>query len=173
MIKTIVACFLSMGCFTGCAHMASLSNFPEYSKIRFDSLSADGVDPGKSKSWWWTCQSEYAYFAKVTGENESTFVDKAKRGLADNGFGILRSDGSDSMIIGKREMRANEWETIAVVYWKSGTDGILVYARAEITQDFTCGWYADRTKPIIEALCSQTKGCSGRKAIYDMDRFEK
>lgn len=61
-------------------------------------------------------------------------------------------DKEQNKIIGKRGLRANEWNSITAVYYKSDRNRLQLYVNTKITQDITGGWHENRAKKVGELI---------------------
>jgi hypothetical protein len=76
------------------------------------------------------------------------------------GFKIKRNDPSEKVIIAKRGLKLNEWNSVAGIYYKLNTNSTDIYIKAEITQDITGGWTDHRAKTIGDLVCDYFKDCT-------------
>ncbi len=83
--------------------------------------------------------------------------------LSKEGFVYL--DINEKAVIGKRGLRAHEWETLVAVYYSVNDKESDIYVKTEISQDPTCGPESDRAKAIVKGICQSVKGCSDIKEI--------
>lgn len=141
-----------MFCIVGCASVAKIERFPQSStKIEFDRLEKEKMVDDEGI---WNLRTDYECFLIVN--NSISDVEKqAERALLQAGYSIRIKNASEMMIVGKRGLRANEWNSITGIYYKPKNDTTLIYVKNEITQDITGGWKDNRAKEIGKLLCNK------------------
>lgn len=87
-------------------------------------------------------------YEKSSQISEDELIEIIIQGLFTKGYRIEIKDKKNKKIIGKRGMRANEWNSITGVYYNFTTTKIQVYLNTKITQDITGGWRENRAKKI-------------------------
>ena len=133
----------------GCLSVARISDFPKKSTlIDFDKYSSEFV---KQKQPLWTLETsnEY-YFERNQIIKRDTIFNLISKALIDNGYRIFFMDNENQYVIGKRGLRANEWNAKTGVYFKLDMPNkkTQIYIDTRITQDITGGWKNNRAKKI-------------------------
>ena len=142
---------------TGCVSVARVSDFARTTEgLNFQQLSQRDYD---QKDALWNEKTGYEYFIEVEKIQESDLVNGATRALKELGYNIQYSEGEHRVIIGERGLRANEWRSVAGVYYRPKEAGFQIYIRNKITQDITGGWRDNRAKKIAQAICEELKSC--------------
>ncbi|MES2765877.1 MAG: hypothetical protein V4642_08420 [Bacteroidota bacterium] len=141
-----------------CISTARLKDFPQsartfdFNKIA-NSRTAEKDDIRDSKTG-------FEYYLKTNILDDSLILHSIIDGLNDEGFSIKFIDENNGAVLAKRGMRANEWNSVAGVYYQKINDGFEIYVNCKITQDFTGGWREDRAREIGEKICEFLKNCT-------------
>ncbi|MBK8805697.1 MAG: hypothetical protein IPO21_03205 [Bacteroidales bacterium] len=132
-----------------CLSVARISDFPTTSEsIDFDQYSKERMD---NKEPFWTLETSYEYYIEENFTLEKIkLIGLITNALKNNGYRIFISDQDSQYIIGKRGLRANEWNTRTGVYYKidSIQNKTQIYIKSRITQDITGGPRDNRAKKV-------------------------
>ncbi|HKR03311.1 MAG TPA: hypothetical protein VJY62_01640 [Bacteroidia bacterium] len=148
---------LAMILIQSCLSTAKLSEFPK-SVTGFD---FDKIANSKKtdKDHGWNVKTGFEYYLKTNVADDSVIVQAITGAMKSEGFKIEIADEDHGAILGERGMRANEWNSVAGVYYKKANEGYEMYVNCKITQDFTGGWREDRAKKIGDKICELLKNC--------------
>jgi hypothetical protein len=140
-----------------CSSTARLSDFPKTAKeYNFDKI-ANSKKTQEDKSW--NKKAGYEYYLQTNSKDDSLIIQAIIGALRSEGFLISFIHDKDGAIVGERGLQANEWKSVAGVYYQKNDEGFEVYVRCKITQDITGGWREDRAKKIGEKICVLLKNC--------------
>lgn len=133
----------------GCLSTARISDFPTTSStIDFDKYSKE---QSERKEPFWTLETSNEYYI-VTQKliQDDDLIKFISQALKDNGYKIFVADKNNDYVIGKRGLRANEWNTRTGVYYRIDTakNKTQIYINSRITQDITGGWKSNRAKKV-------------------------
>lgn len=95
----------------------------------------------------------YEYYIESKITNDTVVIQAITNTLKKQGFKIKTVDKNRCAIIAKRGLRANEWKTIAGIYYQIENGITKIYIRSKITEDFTGGWRANRSEKIGQEIC--------------------
>ena len=143
--------------FQGCLSTASLTDFPQSSKSYDFNKIADSEKTEKDKGW--NSKTGFEYYMKTNVADDSIITQAITGAMKSEGFQIKFIDKNNGAILGKRGMRANEWNSVAGVYYAKFNEGYEIYVNCKITQDITGGWLEDRAKKIGDKICELLKNC--------------
>ena len=142
---------------TGCVSVARVSDFSKTADgLNFEELAQRSYD---RKDGIWNERTGFEYFLEVEKVHEDDLISGVTRALAHLGYAIQYSDKEHRTIIGERGLQANEWSSVAGVYYRPTTERFQIYIRNKITQDFTGGWRDNRAQKIAQAICGQLGAC--------------
>ena len=154
--KTISSIFCIL-ILNGCLSIAKLENFPKSNNsIDFNNYATIN---NSEKEPFWTSKTSNEYYLTTKLRDENKLEEIIKISLLTNGYRLIHVDTLQNSIIGKRGLRANEWNCIAGVYYQL-VDSAEIYIKCEITQDITGGWSENRAKKIglvIDNMCKSEK----------------
>ena len=133
----------------GCLSIAKISDFPTTSSnIDFDRYSKE---QSEKKEPFWTLETSNEYYIETQKLiNDDDLINLISEALKDKGYKIFVADKNNDYVIGKRGLRANEWNTKTGVYYRinSEKNTTQIYINSRITQDITGGWKDNRAKKI-------------------------
>jgi hypothetical protein len=133
----------------GCLSVARISDFPTTSSnINFDNYSKE---KSEKKDPFWTLETSTEYYIETQKLiNNDVLINLISQSLKDNGYVIFVSDKNNNYVIGKRGLRANEWNTRTGVYYRNdiSKNKTQIYINSRITQDITGGWKDNRAKKV-------------------------
>ena len=142
---------------TGCVSVARVSDFSKTAGgLNFEELAERNYD---RKDAIWNEKTGFEYFLEVEKVHEDDLIGGVTRALEHLGYAILYSDKEHRTIIGQRGLQANEWSSVAGVYYRPTGEHFQIYIRNKITQDFTGGWRDNRAQKIAQAICRQLGTC--------------
>ena len=133
----------------GCISIARISDFPKNANaIDFDKYSAEYTE--KKQPFWTVETSNEFYFETNRTISDLNLIQLISESLMEQGYRIYSTDIDNKYIIGKRGLRANEWNTKTGVYYKINTEKkkTQIYINSRITQDITGGWKENRAKKV-------------------------
>ena len=148
MKKTFSIIFLSI-LFINCISTARVSDFPLNSNsIDFDKYSKE-FTVNKTPFWTLNTSNEY-YIEREIHISEDLLVANIEKALKLNNYSITSKSKETRCFIGKRGMKANEWNSITGIYYKLENQNTLakIYIRTKITQDITGGWRENRAMKV-------------------------
>ena len=165
--KCLLLVIIIVGILTiqSCISTAQLSDFSKTSKSYNFSNISNSRKSANEKSYNFKTGFEY-YIRTANNVDSASIVSSIVGCLQNNGYSIKVMDTKNGAIIGKRGLRANEWNSIIGVYYQTGEEGYQIYIKNKITQDFTGGWREDRAKKIGETICCKLNNC---KESYTVD----
>lgn len=137
----------------GCLSVARISDFPTTSStIDFDKYSKD-ISGNKESIYTFKSTDEY-YLEIPKLLREEYLVRIISNSLKNNGYTIFIADIDNRYVIGKRGLRANEWNSRTGVYYKiNEAEGkTQIYIKSKITQDITGGWKRNMATEIGQTL---------------------
>ena len=148
-IGKILALMIMMTMFYGCLSVAKISDFSRTSAtIDFEKYSNEYKERSVP---FWTSETSNEYYIErdnLMSVNElSTIIQAA---LKEKGNMIISVDTVNKVVLGKRGMYANEWNSITGVYFKIDVEKkkTQIYINTRITQDITGGWRENRAKKV-------------------------
>lgn len=143
--------------FQSCISTARIQDFPKnVSSINFEKIA---TSPKTTKDGLRNAKTGFEYYFTTSVADEIYLRNAISSGLDLQGFTVEFTDYSQGTIVAERGMRANEWNSVAGVYYRKKAEGFEVYINCKITQDFTGGWNEDRAKKIGIRICEILKGC--------------
>ena len=148
----------------GCISTACLSDFSKSSKS-YNFVNISNSRKGFNEKSW-NSRTGFEYYISTDNIDSALIVSSIVGSLQKNGYSIKIKDTKNGTIIGKRGVRANEWNSITGVYYQKGEEGYQIYIKSKITQDFTGGWKEDRARQIGEIICRKLNNC---KESYSVD----
>jgi len=156
-IKVILVLFF-LPFLAGCvATTANVTNFPKSNSIiDFDEISKRDLNPDDPI---WNLKGRSEYMIKVKADDEKILFELLIKANIKQGYSINYSNLEDKVIIRKRGMRMNEWNSVSGVYFRNQENIYQVYIRVDITQDITGGWKENRAKKIADAICNLSQRC--------------
>ncbi len=134
-----------------CASVADLKDFPASSaEIDFDDVSArkNSIDDASAST-----ESSADHLAVAESESTERRIALIAEALQDNGYTLVKTDRSNGVVFAERGLRANEYGSVAGVYFEAASGACAVYARVDITQGLTGGWKENRARQILDRLC--------------------
>jgi len=149
--------FIAMILIQSCASTARLTDFPQSAKSYDFNKIANSKKTEEDKSWNKT--TGFEYYLKTNITDSSLIVEAIAAALKSEEFVIKFIDDNQGAVLGERGLRANEWKSVAGVYFQKGDEGFEVYVNCKITQDFTGGWREDRARKIGEKICLRLQDC--------------
>ena len=133
-----------------CTCVANLKDLPASSaEIDFDDVAAGSNNSDDSSS----SKASADYLAVVEAESTTQLIAWLEEALQDNGYTLIKTDRSNGVVFAERGLRANEYASVADVYFEILADAFAVYARVDIAQGITGGWKDNRAKQILDRLC--------------------
>jgi len=148
-MRQILIAFTLVIILQGCLSTARVSDFPTTSSnIDFDKYSKEQSE--KKEPFWTLETSNEYYFEKQKLIQDDDLIKFISQALMNDGYKIFIADKSNNYVIGKRGLRANEWNTRTGVYYKIDTvkNKTQIYISSRITQDITGGWKSNRAKKV-------------------------
>ena len=146
MLKSIlfIVIIISQSC-----TVAKLSSLPKSSnEIDFNKYS---IELANAKEPFWTSKTsnEY-YFEKPKLYAEEDLFKAMDKAFTANNYVVVKFYKTEKTIFAERGMRANEWKSIAGIYYQTDekTEKTKIYIQVKITQDITGGWKENRAKKI-------------------------
>jgi hypothetical protein len=137
----------------GCQSVARLSDFSPSAKIYdFDKIAASKLDGKRSKT-------ESEFYIKMNLVTDSLISNSIIEALTSEGFDVKEIKLDNRAVLAERRMRANEWNSVAGIYYQKKLDGFEIYIRCKVTQDITGGWPEDRAKKIGTRICLLLNNC--------------
>jgi hypothetical protein len=115
----------SLGLFSGCVEMAYLDDLPDSNAA----IHYGEIEKKHSRHY------EHEFALKHVSEDQ--LVKATEQALSSNGYIVRKNDRQSGVITAERGMRANEWGSVAGVYYMRRNDGLSVKVIVEISQDFT------------------------------------
>lgn len=135
---------------TGCVSVAHVSDFKKTADgLDFDALAKRNYD---QKDGLWNEKTGYEYFIVVDHVSEPDAVKCIKAALQSQGYQVEYTSTEGRAIIATRGLMANEWSSVAGVYYRPEEAMVQIYIRDKITQDITGGWRENRAKEIAQAI---------------------
>jgi len=160
---SLILSALAMTIIFGCASTARLSDFQKSPKeIDFNKI-ANSRKTDEDKSW--NSKTGFEYYILTGTSGDSIIVQAINNAFKKNGYTIKYSDTDNGAILAERGLQANEWKSVAGVYYQKNGDGFEMYVRCKITQDITGGWREDRAKQIGESICNFIHNCNQSYAV--------
>ncbi len=142
---------------SGCTSVAKVENFEsDISKINFDQIE-ESHDSSSGDIWTWKGKNEYFFY--VSNIEATELSQQLILTLEKNGYSVVKKSNDGSAIIGKRGLRANEWNSVAGIYFTPKSGEYRVYIKVEITQDITGGWNENRARKIGMDFCKNSGEC--------------
>jgi hypothetical protein len=121
-----------------CVGTAKISDFPKSaSLINFERYS---TEMNGQKQPFWTFETSNEYYLESTASIDAKELDRViQDAVGRKGYQIVSHNIPDSCLIGKRGMTANDWGSVAGVYYRFSPGKIQIYIRTKISQDATGG----------------------------------
>jgi len=151
--KSFLLLFISTILIQSCVSVAKLSDFPRTTDgLDFDKISTlKKLESDKS----WNVKTGYEYYINSVVTNDSLIINAIRESLYESGYAIKNYNANFSVVIGERGLRANEWKSIAGIYYQINNEMSQIYIKCKITQDFTGGWSENRAEKIGKILCKK------------------
>ena len=148
MHRIISAVFLVV-CSTQSCTVAKLNNLPKSAnQIDFNKCPVEKeVNNGKRRTS--KTVNEYCIL-KTKIFSEENILKATEKALKKQGFVILRFDDTEKIVFAQRDLRANEWQSFAGIYYRidQNTSTTKIYIQIRITQDITGGRIENRAEKI-------------------------
>ena len=148
-IKQFILIITSIFLLQGCLSVARISDFSATSSnIDFNKYSKEKSEKNEP---YWTLETSNEYYIETQNLiSDDDLIELISQGLRYNGYKIFVADKHNDYVIGKRGLRANEWNTITGVYYRIDTvkNKTQIYINSRITQDITGGWKDNRAKKV-------------------------
>jgi hypothetical protein len=156
-LTTISHLFLILILIQSCLSTARLRNFPQSAEGYDFSKIANSKKTEEDKAW--NAKTGFEYYLKTNIADDSLIIQAITGAMRSEGFVLKLIDKANGAILGERGLRANEWKSVAGVYYQKTSEGFEVYVNCKITQDFTGGWREDRARKIGVLICDLLKTC--------------
>jgi len=153
MKKILINIFLIAILTKSCISIAKIKDFPDSSKkIDFEKYSNENIE-NEGKGWTYKSKSEYFIDKDIT-ISENDLIEKITTSLKKHNYLIYLNNKHENLIIGKRGLRANEWNSRVAVYYRINekSRNIKILIKNKITQDIFGGWEENRAKIIGESI---------------------
>ena len=156
-MRNIFSIFLITVFLQSCLSTAHLSDFSQTARgFDFAKIAAaKNTSPDKS----WNSKTGFEYYIKANVSEDSVIIKAITGAMMSEGFSIKLLDKTNCAILGERGLRANEWNSVAGVYYRKNENSYEMYINCKITQDFTGGLREDRAKKIGDIICGLLKSC--------------
>jgi hypothetical protein len=141
----------------GCLSTARLSDFSQTAKGYDFNIIAAAKKTSTDKGW--NSKTGFEYYIKANVTEDSLIIKAITGAMMSEGFSIKLLDITNCAILGERGLKANEWNSVAGVYYQKNNDFCEMYINCKITQDFTGGWREDRASKIGDIICRFLKSC--------------
>ena len=149
MSKSIINILFCVLLFVQGCSVAKLSSLPKSSnEIDFNKYSFELVN-AKEPFWISKTSNEY-YFEKPKLYAEEDIFKAIDKAFTANNYVVVKFYKTEKTIFAERGMRANEWKSIAGVYYQidEKAEKTKVYIQVKITQDISGGWKENRAKKV-------------------------
>ncbi len=142
---------------SGCTSIAKIDSFEKKAiAVDFDSIE-NSHDSSSGFIWTWKGKNEYFFYVKKM--DDINLSNQLKEAAMHYGYNVEYVSDKGAVILGKRGIRLNEWNSVLGIYSSKKDEYIRVYIKVEITQDITGGWMGNRAKSIGEYFCNQNDVC--------------
>jgi hypothetical protein len=142
--------------FVSCVTVAKISDLPSNSESIDFSKIALMKKTKKDKAW--NSKKEYEYYICTPVNSPEKIMASILKGLQLEEYAVNRQSLLNGVVLAERGLRANEWNSVAGIYFIVTEKEAHIYIRCRITQDITGGWRNDRAREIGDAICLQLGG---------------
>ena len=112
---------------SACTSIANLKDLPASSAdIDFDEVSARSNDAADA-------EVSADYLTSVEAASAEQLVGYITEALRDNGYTLAKTDRANGVVFAERGLQANEYGSVAGVYYQAASGAFSVYARRHYT----------------------------------------
>jgi hypothetical protein len=113
----------------------------------------------------WNSKKEYEYYICTPVNSSEKVMASILKGLQLEEYTVNKQSLQNGVVLAERGLRANEWNSVAGIYFITAEKETHIYICCKITQDITGGWRSDRARKIGEAICSQLNNFKSAYAV--------
>jgi hypothetical protein len=162
-VKSLISGIVLSALIVSCTSIAKISDLPVNSeKINFSKIA---LMKKTKKDKAWNSKKEYEYYIHTSINSPEKVMTSVLKGLQLEGYAVNKQSLQNGVVLAERGLRANEWNSVAGIYFTVTEKETHIYIRCRITQDITGGWRNDRAKVIGVAICSQLNSYTSAYAV--------
>jgi hypothetical protein len=161
--STYIAAIALSALIVSCTSVAKISDLPTNSeKIDFSKIA---LMKKTKKDKAWNSKKEYEYYICTPVNSPEKVMASVLKGLQLEEYAVNKQSLQNGVVLAERGLRANEWNSVAGIYFIVAEKETHIYICCKITQDITGGWRNDRAKEIGDAICTQLNGFKSAYAV--------